>query len=258
MVEQVRNTINKIVQTSGRSFLSILFPNDVESYFVSLELCDGETDETLSLFTFPVNPDSFVKKEPYAFSVKKTFGGLVVNESVDDIPQDLTIKGNFGRSLKLLTGNYVTDLFGISLEHVRGESQENRNQSTSTPTITRGIPNFIKTGYGCTKYLQRICQLAKMTDGENRIPRNLYFHNHILGESYLIKVKSLQIEQSMNTNMIHNYTLQMTCLGLALQLSHGKFNKQTLANRLLVATTQAVTNQVAGSAIKIARNIVQV
>lgn len=207
MIDQYKKQLEGMVQTIGRTFLSIQYPEDIESYFVSLELCTGDSDRNLGFFTFPINPNAISKKEPSAHNIKKTFGGVIVNSTSDFIPQEITLRGNFGRSLKILTDNSMYSFFAIKGGSIDDNLEEITDKNTlPVVNVVKNLNQFIKTGYGCTKYLQKLCRYSR--NGHNGgVPHKLFFHNHILGESYLVKVKQLQIDQTLENNMMYNYIL---------------------------------------------------
>lgn len=200
MVGEVRTQIENLVRTVGRTFLSIKFPRDVEMYFCSLELTSS-TGELIDFLSFPIMPESIIKKEPYLSTVKKTFGGLTVLKNSDFIPQEITLRGNFGRGLKLIKGAELVTFFGTSKF---GDTKDYKKSILS---------NSIKTGYGVSKYLQGLIERSRIiSSGDNRIPRTLYFHNYTFGESYMVEPTQVQFEQNMGTNMIWTYTLNFKIL----------------------------------------------
>lgn len=246
MIGEFKQQVSKMIQTTGRALLSIKYPRDIESYFVTLELCKGDTDETLAFFTFPINPNSFQKKEPGQHNIKKTFGGVVVNDSNDFVPHEISLRGNFGRSFKLLTGDYTTDLFGIG-----GRSTVEKNvvddSSDFTVVVSKTLHSFIKSGFGCLKQLQLICDLSRR--GVN-VPNKLYFHNYMLGESYLAKVRSLTIDQSLEMNTIYNYNLQ---LDLIAPSNSVRDNEKSFKRGLVSSVLSQTVNKAAHLGVKKAR-----
>jgi len=71
----------------------------------------------------------------------------------------------------------------------------------------------VKTGYGATKILQKICNNAGMLDWRGN-PRRLFFYNLALGEQYLCVVPNggLTLSQSYESNMIWNYALNLSVI----------------------------------------------
>ena len=248
MIGEFKQQVSKMIQTTGRALLSIKYPRDIESYFITLEVCKGDTDETISFFTFPINPNSFQKKEPGQHNIKKTFGGVVVNDSNDFIPHEISLRGNFGRSFKLLTGDYTTDLFGIGGKSVTEKSTDIVDESSDlTVVVNKTLHSFIKSGFGCLKQLQLICYLSRQGV---EVPNKLYFHNYMLGESYLAKVRNLTIDQSLEMNMIYNYNLQ---LDLIAPSNFIRDNEKSFKRGLLSNVLSETVNKTAHLGVKKAR-----
>lgn len=190
------NTANGTVNGIARSVLNSLYPSEFEVYFVSLELTDynGNIEE---YFTFPINPNSISKTEPRTKSIERTFGKIIVNKSDKFTPQDLTIKGNFGRDFKII------------LRH-KGEISFNSLLTRSLLFNEEEFSSGIKSGYGSFKILQSICEKSEKSNLGR--PNKLYFHNYLLGESYLVEVIELSEDQSLQSNMMWNYNLRLKIL----------------------------------------------
>lgn len=200
MLEEVINKALGIEEKLGRAFLSILFPRDFEVYFCAIELCSYE-GEMIDYFSFPILPNSINKKENYVSNIKKTFGGITVIKNSDFIPQELTLRGNFGRSFKILGDKEMVNFFGTS-KYIDKE------------TYSKGtFSNIIKTGYGATRYLQGILERSKIFDGSSNKPRILFFHNAMLGESYMVEPTQVQFDQnSGSNNMMWGYSVNFTII----------------------------------------------
>lgn len=185
----------------GREGLNQKYPNEFEAYLIAFELTDslGTTEE---YFVFPVMPSQIQKTENNRTSIKKSSAGTTVLYSSSFTPNDLSIKGNFGRGFKLLT-KYDRDAaaFGIGLNFSK--------LSAKTPTFDATV----KTGYGATKILQRICNESSKLDWRGN-PKRLYFYNLALSEQYLCVVPSggLTLSQTYESNMIWNYSLNLSIL----------------------------------------------
>jgi len=241
MLEEVRDRALQIAETSGRAYLSVLFPRDFEFYFCSLELCSFK-GELIDYFSFPVLPNTVQKKEPYVVNIKKTFGGITVIKNSDFIPQDLSLKGNFGRSFKILDTktNASVNLSGVS------KYPDSKSYSIGT------FSNIIKTGYGAMKYLQGILERSKIFDGDAREPRVLLFHNSPLGESYMVEPTMAQFDQSLASNMIWNYNINFSIIR---SLDYGKdrgtsFLNNTVQSKQKDLLKSSVMSTVSGDIIK--------
>lgn len=209
----VQRRATELATNIGRSAMHQMFPRDFEYYMIALELVDGRGD-TIDYLAFPVLPSSIVKAENKRINIKKAYKSTLVLTSSAFTPQDITIRGNFGRSFKILIGGkeILSGLaFTASIKNGVFETRQFLNQS-----LVKIIPqfsSFVKTGYGVTKLLQSIIQ--KSDGGDSNGPYRLYFYNFALGESYLVVApsKALTLEQNdSNMNMIWNYTLNLTII----------------------------------------------
>ena len=226
--------------TSGtRSVLASNFPSEFEVYICSLELMGTNEiigDYTIKYFSFPVMPKQMSQVEPQINNIKKTYGGLVSLNSNTFVPKDIQIQGDFGRSLKILFGDITETFNSIDIGVLE-----------SLDLDKKCLTKYVKTGYGSIKVLQAICEEAKKTD--NGKQRKLFFHNPALGHSYLVKVNSITISQSLSSNMIWQYNLSMKALcntddiegvktGLTKSLAIGSM--QNGANALASSVSNAV------------------
>ncbi len=191
-VQTVRGTVNGM----HRNVLNSIYPREFEAYFISLELTDSNNNIE-EYFTFPINPNFISKTEPRTKSIERTFDKVIVNKSDRFTPQDLTLKGNFGRDFKILVRH-------------KGEVVFNSILSKTTMFAEDEFSSTIKSGYGSLKVLQAI--LDKAESSVNTNPKKLYFHNYLLGESYLVEVIDFNVDQSIQTNMMWNYTIRLKIL----------------------------------------------
>lgn len=187
------NNLGGGLEVLSRNILNTKYPAEFEAYFVSLELVTPNNDIE-EYFTFPINPISINKIEPRTKSIERTFGKIIVNKSDRFTPQDLTIKGNFGRDFKILVRQ-------------KGELSFNSILSISKFLSPEEFNPIIKSGYGSFKILQNICKKSETSIGGK--PMKLYLHNYFLGESYLVEVIDFSADQSVQQNMMWNYTLRL-------------------------------------------------
>lgn len=228
----------------GKSLLHTLYPHDFEVYMMALELTDSNGN-TIDYLSFPVMPDSVQKTELKRTNIKQTSGGVTVLTSTSFTPEEIVIKGNFGRAFKINLGKsasatgvaFSTQAGKYSL-HDLGEKGKMR-MSLRTPFFNAGI----KTGYGATKVLQAIVSKSNGVDHTGR-PFRLYFYNMALGESYLVAVppSGLQLNMSSDKNMIWEYTLNLTTIA-PLSLSFAKKGKTSLSSILATSTVQNALNK---------------
>jgi hypothetical protein len=233
------------VQDVGRMVMSQLWPKDFEYYMVALELVDG-SGNTIDYFAFPVMPSSITKSENKRINIKKTFRSTLILTSTAYTPQDISIRGNFGRSFKILIGEkeILSGLaFNTSTKAGIFELSQLANRNLLSPTIQ--FSQHIKTGYGATKLLQSI--IHKSDGSDQNGPYRLYFYNFALGESYLVVApsKALTLEQNdANMNMIWNYTLNLTTIA-PLELVKGAVTPSSTMKMLATNVLQGAVNRTA-------------
>lgn len=228
-----RSTSPKIIS----SVLAASYPREFEVYMIAFELTDGK-DRTLEYLTFPINPQSINKTEPTLKSIKKTLRGIVINKVSDFVPQEIQIKGNFGRDWKILLNH--GDLSGETFIAIT-------NKRINTSIGDQILTNILKSGYGVSKVLQNIITEAEGTD--NGLNRRLYFHNFAFGESYLIEVKDLIWDTSLQSNMMWNYILSATIVAPTNSIRND--SSEDFTARRMTGVLQSLSNKT----IKVAKNI---
>lgn len=193
----------------GRPAVSALFPKDFEVYMMALEVVNSK-GETLEYLSFPVLPEQFNKNEPELTNIKKTAGGLVSLTSPTFVPEEITLSGTFGRTFKVLVGREIIDFkaFSRSVDVV-----------SAVKTAVKSFDAKIKTGYGCTKILQAICDLSTQVD-ETGVPNKLYFYNQALGEAHLVEKTNLSLRQNRDSsNQMWSYSLTLRTLAPANEIT---------------------------------------
>lgn len=202
---------NSLNVTIGEAGLNAAFPVDFEYYFTALELVDS-LGNTIDYLAFPVQPSSITKVMPKRTNIKKSSSGITVIRSNSFVPEMITIKGNFGRSFKLLVSPDKYEqgsIFSVTSGVYTLQDGNVNSLSINYPIFNVGV----KTGYGCTKILQAIISKSSSVDRNGR-PFRLLFYNLGLGESYLVEVppNGLTLMQDESMNMIWTYSLELTVL----------------------------------------------
>lgn len=230
--EQQNSRVMSIVHEIGRQGLNAMFPKEFEYYAMALELADSR-GQSLDYFMFPVMPESFDEQQPSLERVRKTASGVSVLSTNSFVPRNITINGNFGRSFKFLVGRDLFDFKAVSFSF--------------KPIVNFAVDNLpipvyhnqIKTGYGCYKVLESMIDSARTRD-QYGMPKQLFFYNMALGNSYVVRPIVLMPKQSMDKNMIWQYMLQMTAVA---PISAVRNQTESRAKALVVDTVQkAATN----------------
>lgn len=196
----------------GMQTLSSVFPHDFEWYMCALELTDSK-DNTIDYLAFPIQPDSIQKTEPTRNNIKKSMAGVTVLSNDAYVPQDITIRGSFGRQFKLLLN--IKQINATNAKYSTTDGVFSLYQTAGLSTTIR-FPFFnisVKNGYGIIKILQAIVSKSVGLDDEGK-PFKLYFYNMALGESYLVAIppSGAQFSQDVSKNMVWSYSITMKTL----------------------------------------------
>lgn len=240
----VLNKMKSMAQSIGVQALSGLYPNDFELYMVALELTDSE-DNVIDYLAFPVMPDSIQKTEPTRTNVKKSLSGVTALTNPSFTPQEINIKGSFGRNFKILL-NIANPVKGAAFSTTAGKydlfSISGRQTNLSFPGFDVGV----KTGYGVIKILKAMASKSVALDKYGK-PLRLYFYNMALGESFLVVIppSGVQYSQDISKNMIWNYNLTMIALAPLDAVAAGKGKRSTMVDRLVSSAIQTGVNKLA-------------
>ena len=229
-----------LLSSIGKAALNARFPDEFELYVLALELIDGK-GKTLKYFIFPVMPSNLDETQPVITSIKKTQAGVSAISNTTFAPRDIVITGNFGRQFKMLLGS----------DFVSASSALTTGGSIVAGAATVFDPR-VKTGYGCLKILEDIVDQSKVVDKNG--PRRLILYNPVFGNNYVVKPTQFKISQSQESNMFHNYTLQLKAIAplssiqsdkdntnLAIQLNTAAYLQKSLNNAINQLTTLLTT-----------------
>lgn len=230
------NKATALVEQIGVQTLANIYPYDFEWYMCALELTDSR-DNTIDYLAFPIQPDSIQKTEVTRTNIKKSMAGVTVLSSDAYTPQDITIRGSFGRQFKIMLnvkdgmnrpGQYSTMAGIYSLYQLKSRS------------LSFGSFNLsVKTGYGFSKILQAIVSKSVGLDEEGK-PFKLYFYNMALGESYLVAIppSGAQFSQDLSKNMVWSYSITMKTIA-PLEAATAEQDAKSLKNALLTTAISA-------------------
>jgi hypothetical protein len=188
------NRVESLAATIGRAGLNSQFPNDFEIYIIAFELVDSDGN-TIEFFSMPILPKNISITEPEITTVKKANKSVITLKSDSFIPKDISLSGDFGRNLKILIRDKITDF-----KSFKGALSLN-NPEFQGPTI--------KTGYGATKVFQRILEGSKALDKKGK-PVKLYFYNFTFNDNYIVEVMNKDFSQSRDSsNLIWQYNVNL-------------------------------------------------
>jgi len=207
--EVKNNVLNLLGKPFGEFLLHTIKPNEFEMYLVALEIRDEDSkNNPKELLVFPVNPDSMFISDGTHAQIAKTLFGVSVTDNSTFYLKNIAISGSFGRELK--------------------------------PVYAKGLK--IKTGYGVNKYLKKIFDLSKQKNQQGK-PYRTIFYNFIYGENYTVVLNSLRANQTMESNRIWKYDLEMTAVAPADITSAVNYSQQInnlIRNYILISMFKKV------------------
>lgn len=178
----------------GKIVLNNLFPSEFEYYMMAFEI-EGENGIE-DRFVFPVMPSNIQIKDTKNTNIRRTNAGTTILSDNSFTHKMITINGNFGRKLRLMFGSF----------------EDTGSKVSSQNSKLQFDPN-IKTGYGLIKRLERIyhksTELAGQIGKNNNKPYRVYFYNLSFDQRYLVEILDWGVSQTMEQNMIWNYTMTM-------------------------------------------------
>lgn len=237
-ISSVNRKYIDLVNVVGKAALNALYPYDFEVYMMALELTDSEGN-TIDYLSFPIMPESISKTEPKRTNIKVSATSTTVLSSASFIPEEITIKGNFGRTFNILLSPKEPSVQGVAYSINNGVYDLTQINNKNN-TLGFKVPAFnvgIKTGYGAIRILKSIISKSNGVDKSGK-PFRLYFYNLALGESYLVAVPSsgITVSQNLQKNMIWEYSLTLNTLAPLASLQ-----SQTKPSSLLkVAATDVI------------------
>ncbi len=222
-----------LLESVGKTILNSRYPNEFELYVIALELVDAD-NKTLKYFIFPVNPSSIDEANQRITSVKKTAGGVVALGSTSFVPIDINLTGNFGRKFRVLLGSDYVDFissFKTADGHITADSVQ--------AGVEQIFDDRVKTGYGCLKILEQICDEAELIDDKG--PRRLIWYNLAFGTAYVVRPMNFRITMSQDSNMIHGYVVSFKAIAPLSALREAQDLQDKLTN---LSSTSYVQGQV--------------
>ena len=242
-IRSLQSKLLDMASNVGKATLSALYPNDFEFYMCALELTTAEGN-TIDYFTFPITPSSITKTENKRTSVYNTAGGIVVLTSPTFVPQDISIRGSFGRVFKMLV-DIAPSGAGVAFSLSNGIRTLNQLSKKASFLQTPSFDASVKTGYGALKILQSIISKSNGLDDNGR-PFRLFFYNPALGESYLVVIppNGFSCSQNEQKNMVWDYSLNMVALAPLEEVKNSTAGT-SLVERLSASVVQKSVNDLA-------------
>lgn len=195
-----------LVNRVGGAAAHSLFPLDLDTYYsMSLQLVD-HTPETIDYFVWPVLPQQYQVGYKSLSTVKKTAGGTLSIKSQGFTPKSISLTGNFGKNFRVMVGQTHVSAKAWRFSAAGGDYTGGLTQIKKKPFMVG-----IKNGYGALKILEAICFKSNQLDKDG-YPYTLFFYNPSFGESYVVNVDSININQTVQQMGLWQYQLSMTAL----------------------------------------------
>ncbi len=243
-LEATKSSFRSKLSQVGRATLNTLFPKDIELYMLSMELVNSQ-GQTVDYFAWPILPDEIRETNTEITNIRKTMGGVNVLKNPTFVPAQISIRGDFGRSFKILLGGQQIQFAGFGLS-----TSDGKFNITPPNTLENPIPQFstfAKTGYGCVKLLEAIRDKSKKLDSDGK-PFSLYLYNPILGGNYQVEFNSFQQMQDKNHyNMFPAYNMQLTGIAPLDSVLSRRANIRSALKNLSIHNLQKTANTVASS-----------
>lgn len=204
--------------SGGRMLLHSTKPDEFEFYAFSFELLNSDFSVD-SIFHFPVNPNGISINNQNLVTLKKTSKGFSSQFNDSFVGKNISISGTFGRRFRLLLM---------------------RDSDEATTDLK------IKTGYGATKAMESTIDKLYKLDKFQR-PRFLVFHNHAFNQSFVVEVINHQFTQSLENNMMWNWSVEMKAVADAKKIDYGLNSKLELKKLLSESLIQSSINNILGN-----------
>lgn len=235
-VKNASNAANRTIDAAievGKAAMHAAAPDDYEYYLMSLELIDSSYNQK-GFISFVVMPDDISENHQPIQSVVKTHKGIVTVFNDSFAPVDISLSGSFGRKFRLIANIKDPGL-------ARQKNLFNLNFGKML-----GMGTGVKSGYGLTKVLEHILQNASLTADDGK-PYFLIYKNYSLNTMYVVDVVSYSIRQSLGSNMMWNYSIQLRAVAPDLYKSQkrmGEILKVVAANSIANGLGKIVTNMI--------------
>lgn len=191
----------------GQAALSVQFPRDFEYYVMMLELLDSR-NSTVDAFVFPVMPQTIAQVNTKITNIKQTEAGVVSLTTPTFIPQEINIQGNFGKKFRFLQGGNLNAGVGFAFAPglTSAAAFATRYLSQRRGQEPPQFSQFIKTGFGCVKILERLHNLSTSLDQYSQ-PHRLLLYNMAFGQTWLVESMTFRTTQNLGQNMIWGYEM---------------------------------------------------
>lgn len=223
-VEVVKQKATNVIFELGRGALHAMAPDDFEFYACTFELINSQ-GIIENIFHFPVMPNSISVSRNALVNIRKTGTAYLSQFNDSFVGKNISITGTFGRKFRLLLTKGVGANIG------------------SDSDFFQTFDLNVKTGYGALKLMEKMIESSQQLD-EYLQPKMLLFYNSALNQNHVVEVLQFQEQQSLESNMIWNYTLEMKMLAPVDEIIYLNGNKKHLYDLLAVSALNKSINKV--------------
>ena len=208
-----------VLRDLGRLAAAQVFPNDVEQFFITIQVLEQDSPKIVITHTMPIMPEQMHIMQQYLLNITNTFSGVFVDD-FGPAPKHMTFSGTFGRKISFLSGDAA---FG---------------------SFTPGAP-AVRTGFGVLKHLEQLVEESHGVNPSTGQPRKTILYNWAFNQHTEITINSFSARMAVNQNNIWLYQMNMT--GLRPFLISGFSFDQVLRQIVGRAATRVVRDVLAKS-----------
>jgi len=226
-VESVKRAADNVIVDLGRAALHSIAPSDFEYYACTFELLDSQGNIE-DIFNFPVMPSGITIGRNSLVNIKKAGTSYISQFNDSFVGRDIGLNGTFGRKFRLLLRNGI-DTNAINLD--------------ANGNFYKQFDLNVKTGYGALKLLEKIIESSQVLDKTGN-PKILVFYNYTINHHHVVEVLNFQLSQSLENNMMWNWSVQMKSIANVDDLIFNGGFKKHLTELLAVSALQKNLNEV--------------
>jgi hypothetical protein len=255
--------VKQAINLFGRGLLHQQYPNDIEFYFMALEVVDSNLN-TVAYFPFPVNPSLYRSSVLPQTTIRNNYGGINVIRREAFIPREIQIAGTFGRRFNVSfpniseIGNIVSfNAAAINPNKVPSKHQEPlataKEYSHSIKQNGLQLDVRIKNGYGMCRVLEGLLTQVYSNNSGNgfgrgdNAPYYLILYNSFNNDNYIVEPAGFAFPHTVGQNMMHNYELNLIAVAPLSYLAQDAASKIKRINK--TATLEKVASRLAGKVL---------
>lgn len=212
------NKFKSAIISGGRATLHAMKPDEFEYYACTFELLNSDFSID-RIFHFPVNPSGISINHQNLVTIRKLSQGYLSQFNTSFVGKTISMSGTFGRRFRLILL---------------------RDGDDSTNDLK------LRTGYGATKMMEDVMNRLYKLD-KFKFPRFLIFHNYMFNQSLVVEITNYQMAQSMENNMMWNWSIEMKAVADAKNITFTSDRKSELNKLLAESVVSKSVNDILGN-----------